>query len=642
MFADGDLNAAQRVAVRHGDGPLLVLAGAGSGKTRTLARRVARLVADRVPPERILLLTFTRRAAQEMLRRAGGDDPGSPSRRVWGGTFHAVGHRLLRLRGTAIGLRPDFSIIDAGDAADLLDLLREEVGMARTDRRTPRKDTLGAIYSRTINTRVPLSEVVARHFPWCHETVEPMAELFRVYTAHKRERGLLDYDDLLLYWHALAGASDLGDAFDHVLCDEYQDTNALQGEILQRMRRSCANVTVVGDDAQSIYAFRGACVDNILRFPADFPGTQVLRLEQNYRSSQPILDVANAVLASARQGFAKRLWTDRAGGTRPRLHSCTDEAEQSDRVCTSVLDRREQGLRLRDQAILFRTGHHSAGLELELSRRNIPFVKYGGLRFLETAHVKDLLALLRLLDDPSEELAAFRVLQLLDGIGPATAGRLARTWDAGAVPSTAREDFAALSALLAETPADPASVAVEVERVLRFYAPVCARTYPDAPARLGDLVQLQALAGGYSSRSRFAAELVIDPPVSTADLAGPPLLDEDYLILSTIHSAKGLEWEAVTLISAVDGMIPSDMACDSADELEEERRLFYVALTRARRELDVYVPLRFYHQRFGARDTHGYAQPSRFLDGGVRDAFDVVETVQTPHAVDHYLEELWR
>jgi len=678
VFALDALNDRQREAVLHGDGPLLVLAGAGSGKTRTLACRVGRLVADGVPPERILLLTFTRRAAQEMLRRAGGPDPQSPCRRVWGGTFHAVGHRLLRLHGRAVGLRPDFSVIDAGDAADLLDLLRDDLGLAREDRRVPRKDTIWAIYSRTVNTQAPLREVVDRAFPWCRDAVTPMGELFRAYTVHKRERGLLDYDDLLLYWHALAGAPEVGErvagAFDHVLCDEYQDTNALQGAILQRMRLQCPNVTVVGDDAQAVYSFRGATVENILRFPADFPGTQVVRLEQNYRSSQPVLDAANAVLAGARQGFGKALWSDRAGGPRPRLHTCRDEDEQSERVCRAVLQRREQGMRLRDQAVLFRSGQHSAALELELSRRNIPFVKYGGLRFLESAHVKDLLALLRLLDDDADELAWFRALQLLEGVGPATARRLVRALAVGqqgeprrrlradppTVPAGAQQDLAALADLLLATAPEAGSVAADVERVREFYAPLCTRTYPDAAARLGDLDQLTALAGAYDSRSRFVAELVLDPPASTSDLAVPPLLDEDYLILSTIHSAKGLEWDAVAVLSAVDGMLPSDMASGSAEEVEEERRLFYVALTRARRELDVYVPLRCYHQRFGARDAHSYAQASRFLDAGVRATMDAVgpgrteaerpREAQLPtgaqlttaaQAVDRFLESLW-
>jgi DNA helicase-2/ATP-dependent DNA helicase PcrA len=654
------LNQPQREAVQHGDGPLLVLAGAGSGKTRTLCSRVARLVADGVPPERILLLTFTRRAALQMLRRAGGSDPDSPCRRVWGGTFHAVGHRLLRLHSAALGLRPDFAVIDSGDAADLLDLLRDDLGIARDDRRMPRKDTALTVYSRTVNLRAPLREVVARHFPWCRDAVEPLAGLFRAYTARKRERGLLDYDDLLLYWHALAGAPEVGAAFDHVLCDEYQDTNPLQAEILDRMRATNRNVTVAGDDAQAIYSFRGASVGNILRFPADFPGARIVRLEQNYRSTQPILDTANAVLAAAAGGYSKALWTDHPGGARPRLHTCTDEDEQARRVCAGVLEQREQGLRLLDQAVLFRSGHHSAALELELSRRNIPFVKYGGLKFLEAAHVRDLLALLRLLDDRTDELAWFRVLQLLDGVGPATARRLLRALAAGGsvddlpVPPGARKDLAALLALLAQTPADSEDVAADVERVRQVYAPLCARAYPDAAARLGDLDQLAGLAATCSSRSRFVAELVIDPPASTADLAGAPLLDEDYLILSTIHSAKGLEWEAVSVLSAVDGMIPSDMACGSAEEVEEERRLLYVALTRARRALDVYVPLRFYHQRFGARDAHSYAPVSRFLTGEVRALFDAVgpprpEPVPSGgrgptiaiEAVDEFLDALW-
>jgi len=678
MFVKGPLealNAPQLAAVRHGDGPLLVLAGAGSGKTRTLTARVARLLADGVAPERILLLTFTRRAAAEMLRRvAAAAGPTAGASRVWGGTFHAVGNRLLRLHGQAIGLRPDFSVVDAGDAADLLDLVRSDLGVAEGAKRFPRATTLAAIYSRTVNAREPVSEVVDRSYPWCRDATDGIIAVFRAYTERKRERQVLDYDDLLLWWWALLGVPGVGeqvsDAFDHVLVDEYQDTNALQADILTRLRATNANLTVVGDDAQAIYSFRAATVENILRFGEQFPGATIVRLEQNYRSTQPILDAANAVMAGAPRRWEKRLWSDRPDRGRPVLASCRDEAEQSERVCDAVLACREQGTPLREQAVLFRAGHHSDHLEVELSRRGIPFVKYGGLKFLEAAHVKDLLALLRLLDNPGDELAWFRALQLLQGVGPATARRVFAALQDGApdaaisqllddpppVPAAAAEDFAAFRSAVADCAGagaaqGPGWVASQVERLRRFYEPVCRRVHDDAATRLRDLEQLELVAAGYTSRSAFVADLVLDPPSATSDLACPPLLDEDYLILSTIHSAKGLEWHTVAVLHAADGMIPSDMACGSVEEIEEERRLLYVALTRAREQLTLYAPLRYYHQRYRPRDTHGYSQVSRFLTGPARTAFDLTgptapdpeppRLTHTPTAVGDVLAALW-
>jgi DNA helicase II / ATP-dependent DNA helicase PcrA len=679
------LNAQQRAVVEHGGGPLLVVAGAGSGKTRTLASRVAGLLAAGVAAERILLLTFTRRAAQQLLRHAttlaasaSGDGLKAtavvPSR-MWGGTFHAVGNRLLRRYGRALGLRPEFSVIDQGDAADLIDLVRDDLGVATGDRRFPRKDTLATISSRTVNAGRPVSVVLARHYPWCADQAEAIIAVLRAYTERKRKRHVLDYDDLLLWWRALLDAPRVGEeiatAFDHVLVDEYQDTNTLQADILAALRRSNPNLTVVGDDAQAIYGFRAATVENILQFPKRFPGAIVLRLEQNYRSTQPILDTANAVLRASPARWDKTLWSTEAGGPRPCLHTCHDEAEQSDRVCEAVLERREQGVPLRQQAVLFRTGHHSDHLEVELSRRNIPFVKFGGLRFLEAAHVKDLLALLRLLENPDDEVAWFRALQLLDGVGPATARRMQRLLHAdtsvGAlrhllddpprVPPGASEDLEAFREAVADCMGSDGAappVSVQVERLRRFYEPLCVRAYDDAAVRLRDLEQLELIATGYDSRARFVTDLVLDPPSSTADLAGPPLLDEDYLILSTIHSAKGLEWDAVYLLHAVDGMLPSDLACGTPEELEEERRLLYVALTRARRDLHLFAPLRYYHQRFRPRDRHGYAQLSRFLTSEVQGQFDrrapaapgtgdqdaVADAI--PVAVGDFLKDLWR
>ena len=641
-----ELNPQQRAAVEHHEGPLLVIAGAGTGKTKTLAARVAHLVERGVAPERILLLTFTRRAAQEMLQRAGRLTSQSRTGRVWGGTFHSVGNRLLRAHGHALGLPPNFTVMDQADSADLLNLLRNELELGRGNKRFPKKETLAAIYSRAVNSRTKLPEVLESDFPWCKEEAEGIAAIFKAYTTRKREQAVLDFDDLLLYWHALLVHTDarfqVAALFDHVLVDEYQDTNGVQADILRAMRVENANIMAVGDDAQSIYSFRAATVRNILDFPLHFDSTTVVKLEENYRSTQPILDVSNAVIAGARRRYEKDLWSQRGSGTRPQLVTCLDEAQQSDEICKQVLAARERGVALTDQAVLFRTGHHSAHLEIELTRRNIPFVKYGGLKFVEAAHVKDVVALLRIMENPHDELAWFRVLQLIENIGPVTATRVMEhvgvrrrenpTPDRSplkrfieeppSIPKPGYDELVSLGEAFADCVEREATPAVQVERLRRWCEPVFVRTYDNPAARIADLVQLEQIAAGYHARGRFIADLALDPPSSTGDLAGPPLLDEDYLILSTIHSAKGCEWDSVYVIHAADGMLPSDMATGDDEEIEEERRLFYVALTRARNELGVYFPLRYYHRRMGTDDPHSYAQLTRFVDDRVRGLFD--------------------
>jgi DNA helicase-2/ATP-dependent DNA helicase PcrA len=634
------LNPAQREAVEHLGGPLLVVAGAGSGKTWTLACRVARLVDRGVLPERILLLTFTRRAAREMLSRAERLTGERSVGRAWGGTFHSVGNRLLRLHGRALGLRPDFTVMDRTDSADLMDLIRGDLGLASTERRFPRKDALADIYSRTVNAQTKLREVLERDFPWCAEELEGIRQIFEAYTERKREHHCLDYDDLLLYWHALArtpgSGEQVGAMFDHVLVDEYQDTNALQADILGATRPTGRDLMVVGDDAQAIYSFRAATVKNILEFPDRFPGTSVVRLEQNYRSTQPILDASNAVIALSPQRHEKTLWSERGSDRQPVLFTCLDEPEQSDAVCRVVLEHREQGVPLKEQAVLFRAGHHSDLLEVELSRRNIPFVKYGGLKFMESAHVKDALAVLRVLENPRDEVSWFRVLQLLEGIGPATARRLVRELSPyGDAIDVSLGQLAAASAIqgmagrgleeltsVARDCGDDVPPPAQLERVRRFLEPILARRYDHADARLRDLEQLEQLAAGYPTRGRFLADLALDPPTSTAELAGPPLLDEDYLVLSTIHSAKGGEWDVVHVIHAADGMIPSDMATGDEERIEEERRLLYVALTRARDALYVYFPLRYHRRNHCYEDRYHHAQITRFLPEEVRGLFE--------------------
>jgi DNA helicase II / ATP-dependent DNA helicase PcrA len=638
------LNPQQLEAATHEGSPLLVVAGAGSGKTGTLVARVARLLELGAAPERILLLTFTRRAAREMVARAGTMSGSANARRVWGGTFHAIANRLLRAHGRAVGLTPGFTVLDAADSADLLNLVRGELGLDGK-RRRPRKETLAAIYSAMVNGETKLSDVVSKSFPWCTEDLDAIRRVFEGYTARKRAHAVLDYDDLLLYWRAVAESPGAGDRlrtmFDHILVDEYQDTNPLQASILSAMHSPRVDLMVVGDDCQAIYSFRAATVTNMLEFEQRFPGTRVVKLERNYRSTQPILDLCNVVGGGATRGYRKALWSEIKGGTKPQLFTCADEMDQSEAVCRLVLEAHDRGIALKSQAVLFRAGHHSALLEMELGRRNIPFVKYGGLRFLEAAHVKDVVAFLRTFENPHDELSWFRVLQLFEGVGVATARRLMSDLgvrrdgpprpsphrrlidDAVAVPAMARAEWGAFRDVVRDV-LDGGLVrpAARVERLLGLYGSMLERAYGDHSIRLRDVEALQRIAEAYPSTAAFVTELTLDPPSSTEDLAGPPGLEDDYLILSTIHSAKGLEWDEVHVIHASDGMIPSDMALSDAEGLDEERRVFYVALTRARRALFVHFPLRYYHHRTGLDDSHGYGQLTRFISPGARGLVD--------------------
>jgi DNA helicase-2/ATP-dependent DNA helicase PcrA len=649
------LNAQQREAATHGTGdtagdtrPLLVIAGAGSGKTNTLAHRVANLVRHGADPQRLLLLTFSRRAAQEMERRVGGvlqkalglagtqPLPNLP----WSGTFHGIGVRLLREYAPRIGLEDTFTIHDRGDAEDLMGMVRHEIGLSETKKRFPLKGTCLGIYSRVLNTREPLALVLQAVYPWCTQWEDELKKLFGAYVEAKQQQNVLDYDDLLAFWADMmaepALAQEVGARFDHVLVDEYQDTNKLQSEILLALKPTGQGVTVVGDDAQSIYSFRGATVRNILDFPHQFAQpARVVTLERNYRSTQPILDASNAVISAARERHAKNLFTDKASSQRAQLVLVPDEAQQARWVADQVLRQRETGTPLKSQAVLFRTSHHSAALELELARRNIPFVKFGGLKFLEAAHVKDVMALLRFAQNPRSRMAGFRVVQLVPGVGAATATRLLDAMAEASdphqalqdfeAPAQAKEDWSRLAALFAGLNDRAVAWPADMELAKSWYLPVLERLHEDAAVRKLDVDQLARLAAGYASRERFLTELTLDPPDATSDQSGPPLRDEDYLILSTIHSAKGQEWKAVHVLSVVDGCIPSDMATGTTDEIEEERRLLYVAMTRAREHLHLLVPQRFYvTQQAGGGDRHMYAGRTRFISEAMAAHFEQV------------------
>ncbi len=625
-----------------------------------------------------------------MLKRASQLTESNTNNKVWSGTFHSVANRLLRIYGQAVQLASDFTIMDADDASDMMNLIRTEIGFGKSDKRFPRKSTLVKIYSHTVNAQEKLKAVVERHFPWCSDDVEAIATIFKEYTQRKTASHTLDYDDLLLYWQLLYDTPSVADRFDHILVDEYQDTNFVQADILRGMCKKHTNITVVGDDAQSIYSFRGATVRNILDFPKQYPGTSVITLEQNYRSTSPILHAANAVMRQAKERYTKELRTDRVSLQKPCLFYCDDESNQTELVCNSILANLEDGISLMQQAVLFRTGHHSADLEIELARRNIPFHKFGGLKFIEAAHIKDVLALLRILENPYDELSWFRVLNLLDGIGPGWARRImsdlgirspvhiANSNENGSpltrfiqscpsVPVRSREQVELMRCVLtdchklAQLSADKSSdrngldVAAQLEQLGAFCRPIIKQMYENSPARLRDLDQLEQIAKKYRSRGRFITDLTLDPPSSTADLAQEPFLEEDWLTLSTIHSAKGCEWTSVNILHAADGMIPSDMAVTDQAGVDEERRLFYVAMTRAKDQLNIYFPMRYYHRKYRTGDAHTFVQLSRYLTAEVRKLLDerapgdtVVSEGQVELAhvnpsksIEHKLNQLW-
>jgi DNA helicase-2/ATP-dependent DNA helicase PcrA len=636
------LNPEQRRAVEHGvcgnshvGAPLLVIAGAGSGKTNTLAHRVAHLIVSGADPRRILLMTFSRRAASEMSKRVEriarkvlGNNAGIMTDALsWAGTFHGIGARLLREYADQIGLNPAFTIHDREDSADLMNLVRHERGLSKTESRFPAKSTCLSIYSRCVNAEAELEQVLGAHYPWCSGWSNELKELFGAYVEAKQKHNVLDYDDLLLFWAQMmsdAGiADDVGGRFDHVLVDEYQDTNRLQSSVLLALKPGGRGLTVVGDDAQSIYSFRAATVRNILDFPEQFsPKAEIVTLDRNYRSTQPILSAANGVIDLAKERFTKNLWTERTSSARPRLVAVRDEADQARYIVDRILETREEGGLLKQQAVLFRTSSHSGPLEVELTCRNIPFVKFGGLKFLDAAHVKDLLALLRFVENPRDRVAGFRVMHLLPGIGPASAQRILdhmaeATDPLGALctfpsPPRAGDDWTTFVETIgnlrySEWPSD-------LERARLWYEPHLDRIHEDAEVRRADLIQLEQIAGGYASRERFLTELTLDPPDATSDQAGVPLLDEDYLILSTIHSAKGQEWKSVYVLNVVDGCMPSDLGAGTSAELEEERRLLYVAMTRAKDDLHLVVPQRFFtHGQHSKGDRHIYASRTRFI-----------------------------
>jgi DNA helicase-2/ATP-dependent DNA helicase PcrA len=653
------LNPQQRRAATFGTpgkekgitaGPMLILAGAGTGKTNTLAHRTAHLVLNGVDPARILMLTFTRRAAQEMIRRTQTivtevlsdrgkmGDRSVITRMLWSGTFHSVGNRILRLFAKQLGLDPSYTVLDRADAADLMDVIRHELGFSSKDKRFPRKDACLAIYSYRINTRLSLKQTLEEQFPWVMEWEQDLTRLYREYVGRKQKNNVLDFDDLLLYWHAMmknpALAQSLGGNFDHVLVDEYQDTSSLQGEIIQALKPDGSGVTVVGDDAQAIYSFRAAAVENILGFAERYkPKAEMVVLSQNYRSTQPILDAANALMSEGSRQHRKTLMGLRQATQKPNYVTLEDAHAQAEYIVGKLLATREIGGSLKRHAILFRSSHHSDVLEIELAKRNIPFVKYGGLKFLEAAHVKDMLSILRWIDNPKNAVAGFRVLKLVPGFGPAHAKKVLDYFEAQGLsvkslaafdaPQPNKMDWKRFCTLL-EKLADPATPwAGQAGLVREWYKPQMERLYEAAFSRAGDIEQLEKLSSQYPTRERFLTELTLDPPAVTGDQSGMATKDEEYVVLSTIHSAKGQEWDYVYVLNVADGNFPSEFAAGKPELLEEERRLLYVAMTRARNELHLCAPLKYHvTQQAKDGDRHVYGAKSRFMTDKVLETFE--------------------
>ena len=623
------LNAAQLAAVTHREGPLLVVAGAGSGKTRTLIYRVARLIESGVPPGAILLMTFTRRASQEMLRRVE-QLVGEAGRQVAGGTFHSFANLILRRHGSVMGLQPNFTILDRSDMEDVINLLRTRMGLASKERRFPKKGTITEAISMARNKSRALADELENDFPHLLEHQAEILEIAEKYAAYKRERGLLDYDDLLYRLAELLNQDEatrrrLSEAYRFVMIDEYQDTNRIQAELVKLLAMTHRNVMAVGDDAQSIYSFRGADFRNILEFPALFGDAKVIKLEENYRSLQGILDVANEVIAGAAEKYTKALFTQRRGELRPMLVRAQDEHMQSRFVAQRILELREDGVGLDEIAVLFRSSFHAFDLELELQRRNIPFIKRGGFKFIETAHIKDVLAHLRVITNPVDAVSWMRVLVLIQGIGNRKAERLIEEIVQVAEPEKRLAELSSqmigrgqgsaegcmrLAAMLGGLRVNQMRPAEQLAEVLEYYLPTMREAYPDDyPKRERDLEHFQSLAERYRSLEAMLADMALEPPTdSIGDILSVDE-EEGYVTLSTIHSAKGLEWHAVFVIWAADGRFPGPMSV-SPDDLEEERRLMYVASTRARDELYLTYPIHMFDRSLG----FVMGRPSRFLE----------------------------
>lgn len=618
------MNPAQFEAVSHDDGPLIVIAGAGSGKTRTLTYRAARLVADGHAPETILLLTFTRKAAGEMLQRASRLlDP--RCHQIAGGTFHSFANSVLKRYGAALDFPNGFSIIDRPDAESLVGfVVKDKIDVPKFGA-FPRKKTLTNIFSMMANKDAPLEDIVDIEYPHFFPYLDVLQEIQVGYTAIKKQQALMDYDDLLNnLWILLDQHPEIRERittrYRYVMVDEYQDTNRVQARIVRHLAGDHHNIMVVGDDSQSIYSFRGADFRNIMEFPALFPDTRLITLEENYRSAEPILALTNRLIDQAIEKYPKTLFSKRGGVKPPQLVHTGSENSQSRFVVDKVLDLSRQGIPLNDIAVLFRAGFHAFDLEVELTREGITYVKYGGFKFMESAHIKDILAYLRVLCNPYDRLSWFRILLLVDKIGPKSADTLYNNVRQQAKglqgfledesKLALKPDIQRLKELMAAIDDPTLSPTSRGELILTYYLPILKHRFDDHPKRVRDLEQLLAIMETYDSLETFIEEMTLEPPTTTVSGAFKPADDqEDRLVLSTVHSAKGLEWHTVFILWTLDGRFPSLMATENEGQLDEELRLMYVAATRAREQLYFMCPSQVYDRVSGML----LSQPSRFL-----------------------------
>ena len=618
-----ELNPAQYEATSAVDGTYLIIAGAGTGKTRTLVYRVARLVEIGYDPRSILLLTFTRKAANEMMNRAAVLLDNRCSK-ILGGTFHSFANSVLRKYSKAAKLNPSFTILDQGDTQDVINLIRNQGGYVTREKRFPNKETLNKVYSLSVNTGRAVEELIEENYPHFADQIEKILGIQKVFMEYKRRNNLLDYDDLLVYLKNFledlnAGTRSLLNSIKFVMVDEYQDTNKLQAEIVKGLTQLNKNIMVVGDDSQAIYSFRGANFKNIIEFPRFFDDVKIITLEENYRSTQEVLNFANCVNEGAIEKYTKHLYSTKSGGELPYIVAASTENLQSKFIVEKILELREEGVPLEDIAVLFRSSFFSFDLEIELTKANIPFQKFGGMKFVESAHIKDVLAFLRIAANPRDVVSWYRVLLLHEGIGPKTAQKILDELATARLTIKANPEtitkfnyndrIVKLFQLLYKIHTNNDLPSEKLQVVLDYYYPIFKDSYDDFNKRKKDLEIFQNISENYKSLDTLLADMAIEPIIdSVIDVEGTDR-EEEYLTLSTIHSAKGLEWHSVFIIHAVEGYFPSSRSYNNSETLEEERRLMYVASTRAKQNLFVTYPMNLYDREAGIT----LSKPSRFI-----------------------------
>ncbi len=627
-----ELNPAQYEAVASTDGIYLVIAGAGTGKTRTLVYRVARLIESGVDPKAILLLTFTRKAANEMMNRAAVLLDNRCSK-INGGTFHSFANTTLRKYAKAVGLDSSFIILDQGDSEDVINLIRTQLNLHNIKKRFPTKQTLNKIFSFSINTGKSIEEILKEDYPHFYEFIDMISDIQKVYVNYKQKNNLVDYDDLLVYLDKFINelspyAKNFLSTIKYIMVDEYQDTNKLQSSIVKGLAKYNNNVMVVGDDSQSIYSFRGANFQNIMEFPKLFGEAKIIKLEENFRSTQEVLNFANHIIEDAIEKYPKFLFTRKNGGELPAIISATNENMQSRFIVERILELREEGVPLNDIAVLFRSSYSSFDLELELSKANIPFVKFGGMKFVETAHVKDVIAFLRIAANPKDLVSWYRVLLLHEGIGPKTAqkildeiasDRLTIKANPEALVSQKYNDkIVNLFILLYSLVTKKTTPTEKAELVLNYYYPLFKNKYDDFNKRKKDLDIFINITENYQSLDQLLSDMALDPPQDSVVDLDEEMKEEEFVTLSTIHSSKGLEWHSVFIIHAMEGFFPIGQAFDNLDSIEEERRLMYVAVTRAKQNLYISYPMNIFDRVQGVT----FSKPSRFISNVSDDLAD--------------------